>query len=239
MKSLSMMLLASVVGMSLAWGQAPKKEPSNLLPAGASAHQAVGESVPQFQERYPRYQIESGDSFAVNFQFTPEFNQTLTVQPDGFVTLRGLGDIHVEGKTVPELTQTLQRAYSKILNDPVITIVLQEFDKPYFVAGGQVAKPGKYDLRGETTVVQAIEIAGGLLPSSKHSQVVLYRRAQNGMWEAKLLDVKKMLASKDLTEDMYLRPGDMLFVPQNTISKLSRFLPNPGMGMGVYANPKP
>ena len=83
---------------------------------------------------------------------SPEFNQTaVAVQPDGFVTLRGVGDLKVAGQTVPELTQTLHTAYSKILNDPLISVVLKDFEKPYFVADGQVAKPGKYDMHGNVT----------------------------------------------------------------------------------------
>jgi protein involved in polysaccharide export with SLBB domain len=54
--------------------------------------------------------------------------------------------------------------------------VLKDFEKPYFVAGGRVARPGKYDLRGDTTVSQGIALAGGFLDSAKHSQVVLFRR---------------------------------------------------------------
>src|SRR5437899_8999148 len=81
----------------------------------------------QFQERYPRYKIRAGDQFDVTFDLSPEFNQTLTVQPDGFVALRGVGDLHVADETVPELTATLRKAYAKILNDPIISVVLKDF----------------------------------------------------------------------------------------------------------------
>ena len=64
------------------------------------------------------------------------------------MTLKGIGSIFVEGQTVPELTETLKAAYAKTLHDPVITVALKDFDKPYFIAAGQVTKPGKYDLRG-------------------------------------------------------------------------------------------
>ena len=166
----------------------------------------------------------------MNFPITPEFNQTLTVQPDGFVALRDVGDLNVEGQTVPELTETLQKAYKDILHEPVISIVLKEFEKPYFIVGGQVGKPGKYDLRGDTTVVQALEIAGGMNEYAKHSQVYLFRRVSNDWVETTKLDVKKMMHSGDLAEDLHLRPGDMVFVPKNTYSKIQRFIPAPNVG---------
>jgi polysaccharide export outer membrane protein len=111
------------------------------------------------------------------------------------------------------------------LRDPVVTIQLKEFEKPYFIAGGEVGHPGKYDLRGDTTAIQAVAIAGGFTEASKHSRVYLFRRVSNDWVETQKLDMKKMLAAGNLGEDMHLRPGDMLYVPRNTATKIKRFLP--------------
>lgn len=188
-----------------------------------------------FSDRNPRYQLQSGDTFDLNFEFAPEFNQTTSVQPDGFITLRDIGDVHVSGLTVPQLTQTLCAAYGKIMVSPSIAVILKDFEKPYFVAGGQVSHPGKYTLRGETTLAEAIAMAGGFTEKSKHSQVLLFRRVSDQWTEAKVVDVKKMLNAKNLTEDPLLKPGDMFVVPQNRISKIERFLPN--AGVSTYVNP--
>jgi polysaccharide export outer membrane protein len=185
----------------------------------------------KFQARAPRYKLAPGDSFDVNFDLSPEFNQTgVAVQPDGFVTLRGVGDIKVQGMTVSELTQTIRTAYGKILNDPVVSVILKDFEKPYFVADGQIGKPGKYDLRGSVTLTEAIAIAGGFTDSSRHSQVLLFRRVSDQWTEAKIFNLKKMEKSGNLKEDPLLHPGDMLFVPKNTFSKIDRFLPTASMG---------
>jgi polysaccharide export outer membrane protein len=202
--------------------------------------QAVSDTAPaklasptdtQFQSRASRYKIAPGDSFDLNFELSPEFNQSgVAVQPDGFVTLRGIGDIQVKGQTVPELTQTLRTAYGKILNDPIISVSLKDFEKPYFVADGQVGKPGKYDLRGEVTLTQAIAIAGGFTDASRHSQVLLFRRVSDQWMEAKIINVKKMEKAGNLKEDPTLHPGDMLFVPKNTMSKIDKFFPSASMG---------
>ena len=85
--------------------------------------------------------------------------------------------------------------------------------------------PGKYELRSPTGVADAIAIAGGFTDQSKHSQVVLFHKVTEGVVEAHLLNVKAMLASRNLEEDLELRPGDMVFVPQNRISKIRKFLP--------------
>jgi polysaccharide export outer membrane protein len=171
--------------------------------------------------------------FDISFEFTPEFNQTVTVHPDGYITLRGVGDIHVAGLTIPELTEAIRTAYGKILKDPTIAVVLKDFNKPYFTAGGQVQRPGKYELRADTTVLEAIAIAGGFNDSAKHSQVLLFRRVSHDWMEAKVLDAKKMLKDKSLREDLHLEAGDMVFVPQSSISKIRRFVPVPGIGLGL------
>jgi polysaccharide export outer membrane protein len=203
--------------------------------ANGTAHSATvaasADTSPSLRDRNPRYRLRKGDSFDLEFALSPEFNQTIPVQPDGYITLKSVGTIFVEGQTLPELTETIKQAYTKILHDPVVTIALKDFEKPYFIAAGQVGKPGKYDLRSDMTLTEAIAVAGGFTPSSKHSQVVLFRPAANGMMEARLLNIKKMLNSRDLTEDVHLMPGDMLFVPQNQLSKIQKFLPNSSMGM--------
>lgn len=219
-KALALLAIAAA-----ALGQEAAAPPATA-PAGTEA---------QFQDRYPRYKIRAGDQFDVTFDLSPEFNQTVTVQPDGFVALRGVGEVHVADETVPELTLTLKKTYAKILNDPIISVVLKDFEKPYFVADGQVGKPGKYDLRGSTTLVEAIAIAGGFTESSKHSQVLLFRRVNDQWMEAKIVDVKKMQKSGNLKEDPFLHPGDMLFVPKNSISKISKFIPT--YNMGTYFKP--
>lgn len=187
------------------------------------------------QERHPRYVVQAGDSFDISFELSPEFNQSVTVQPDGFVTLRGVGDVYVAGQTVPQVTQTLHTAYEKILHDPMVSILLKDFEKPYFTVDGQVGRPGKYDLRGDTTVTQALAVAGGLTATAKHSQVLLFRHVSDEWTEARVLDVKKMLKSGNLNEDLYLHPGDMVYVPKNTFSKIDRFLPT--ANIGYYLHP--
>jgi polysaccharide export outer membrane protein len=198
----------------------------------ASSGEAGG---PALQRRNPRYQLCENDVLDLDFPFVPEFNQTVTIQPDGYISLRGVGDLHVQGQTVPEATQALRTAYGKILHDPVVTITLTDFNKPYFIVSGQVSRAGKYDLRGDTTVAEAIAIAGGFTEGSKHSQVLLFRHVSKDWVEVKKLNMKQMLHAANLSEDLHLRSGDMVFVPKNALSKIARFIPS--SGLGVYYNP--
>src|SRR5438067_853804 len=63
---------------------------------------------PTLQERYPRYRLRAGDVLDLYFPFTPEFNQTVTVQPDGYISLRALGELRVQDKTTAEVVEVLR-----------------------------------------------------------------------------------------------------------------------------------
>lgn len=224
----------------LVWGQisvAAAQEKVSKAETTESGTAGGGLSPALTGERRPLYRFRNSDVVEVNFTFASEFNQTVTVQPDGFITLKGLErQMYAQGMTVPELRESIRTAYATMLHEPDVSLVLKEFDRPYFIASGEVTRPGKYDLRGDTTVVEAVAIAGGFTGQARHSQVILFRHVSEEMVEARLLNIKDMLNSRDLREDVHLRPGDMLFVPQSTISKIRRFLPTSSMGM--YWNPK-
>src|SRR5207302_10506576 len=105
--------------------KAPASSPS---PQGTRpSADGIGErgQSPQLQHRNRRYQLHSADVLELNFPFTPEFNQTVTVQPHGYITLRGVESIKVDGKTIPELVDLLRTTYAKILHDPVINVELK------------------------------------------------------------------------------------------------------------------
>jgi polysaccharide biosynthesis/export protein len=184
-------------------------------------------------QRHPLYRIRPSDVVEISFTVSPEFNQTLTVQPDGFVSLKDADMVFAQGLTLVEFTTSVRQAYHGYLHDPQVAVALKEFDHPYFIVGGEVGHPGKYELRSDTTVAEAVEVAGGFTSQSKHSQVVLFRKVDDEFTEARLLDVKKMLKGKDLKEDAHLRSGDFVFVPQNAISKIARYLAKPSMSMYV------
>jgi len=186
-------------------------------------------------ERRPLYRLRKSDVIEIDFAFSPEFNQTVAVQPDGFVALREVPQVYAEGKTTPELEEAVRRAYANILHDPEVTIVLKDFDKPYFTAAGEVGRPGKYELRSDTTVTEGVAIAGGFTGKAKHSQVLLFRRVSDDLVESHILNLKTMLRSRTLGEDVHLRPGDLLFVPQNLISKIRQYMP--ASSLSLYGSP--
>ena len=197
---------------------------------------ADGASSPdEMGNRRPLYRLKRSDILEIKFTFAPEFDQMVSVQPDGFITLMGLDELYAQGVTVAELRNAVRQAYADTLHDPEVTITLKDFEKPYFVASGAVGHPGKYELRVDATVTEGVAIAGGFTEQAKHSEVVLFRKISDERTEARVLNIKQMLKSRNLAEDFHLRPGDLLYVPQNKISKIRRYLPS--SSISTYMNP--
>ena len=171
-----------------------------------------------------RYRLQPGDVLEVQFRYSPEFNQTVTVQPDGYITLEIGGDLKVAGFTIEQTRAAILRQARTRLQDPVATIVLKEFQRPYFVVAGEVSQPGKIEMRERVTAIQAIMLAGGMKETARSSQVVVFRKINSDVAEVKLLNLKNIRRTSDLENDLTLQAGDMVFVPRDKISKIERFM---------------
>ena len=189
-----------------------------LLAAAPSAQQ------PEFASRVPRYRIQTSDVLDLQFRFTPEFNQTVTVQPDGFVSLQAAHELKVQDLTVEEAAAAVAARYTGILHEPAVTVLLKDFNKPYFVVGGEVTHPGKFDLRGAITLTDAVAMAGGFTLNAKQDQVLLFRRVSPETAEVKKVSLKQVLGKGNLIEDIRLQPGDGLYVAKSALGKIDRFM---------------
>ena len=171
-----------------------------------------------------RYRLQPGDVLEVQFRYSPEFNQTVTVQPDGYVSLEISGELKVAGMTVEQTRQAILKRAAARLKDPVATVLLKEFQRPYFVVAGEVVQPGKIEMRERVTAIQAIMLAGGMKESAKASQVVIFRKINSDVAEVKLLNLKSIHRTSDLENDLTLQAGDMIYVPRDKITKIERFM---------------
>ena len=217
------------LALLLTWpGRAPAQQ-ARELPVSSRANSAsvsVQDDAEHTEpaERSPRYRICPSDVLVLSFPLSPELNQKAIVQPDGFISLQSAGYLHVAGLTVAGAVKAVKNAYAGTLRDPIVDIDLADFQKPFFTVLGQVGKPGQFDLRYDITVTQAIAVAGGFAPTAK-TQVFLYRALSSQWAEVRELKIKDILNGKNIREDVHLRPGDMIFVPEKAITKFQRYVP--------------
>jgi polysaccharide biosynthesis/export protein len=180
------------------------------------------------------YRLQLSDTVDISFPFSPEYNQTVSIQPDGRLSLKEAAPIQAQGASLEELNERVVVAYRGILKDPTVFVTLKEFQRPSFYASGEIGRPGRYELRAKTTLVQALSEAGGLLNErAKRTQVVVFRSRPDGTYEPTVYDVKALLNSHGPVEDVLIHPGDIINVPQNKFSKVSRFIPTANLGATV------
>lgn len=196
-----------------------------------SAHQS---DEPHLVTR-ARYRIQTGDKVDVVYRYTPELNQTVTVEPDGFINLDPTGAIKVSELTLDQATELITRLASKRLHDPKVTLTLKEFHKPYYVVAGEVKHPGRFDMDQPTTALQALLTAGGMDTAARSSQVIVFRRINADDDEVHVLDLHNVKKRSDLEHDLMLEPGDMLLVPRDRIAKMERIIR--ATNIGLYLNP--
>jgi polysaccharide export outer membrane protein len=191
---------------------------------------------PQLQERHPRYVLQREDVVSLTFPLSPELNQTVTIQPDGYINLQNAGSVYAQGLTAPELVVAVKKAYTGILHDPIVDVDLQDFQKPFFTVSGQVGKPGQYELRADITVAEALAVAGGMTMATAKTQIFLFRRTSQDLFEVKKVNLKDILRGKNVNEDAVLRPGDMIYVPEKFIANFRKYVPYT-VNAGSYLNP--
>src|ERR1700677_2121498 len=226
-------LLAVLFGAAANLGGQNSQTDSNTVnDTKVPIHNDKATSRPELEQRNPRYVIERQDALLLSFPLSPEVNQTVTVQPDGYINLQNGRSVHAQGLSVPELADAIKTSYAGILHNPIVNVDLKDFQKPFFTVTGQVGKPGQYELRADITVAEAIAVAGGLAPSAK-TQIFLFHRTSDQWFEVKKVNLKDLLQGKNVNEDATLKPGDMIFVPEKFITNFKKYVPY-SLNAGTY-----
>ncbi len=200
-----------------------------LIPSVSARAQSVPLTVPA------TYQLQAGDSIGVVYRLTPEYNQTVSVQPDGTVTLQLLGPLKVQGLTVDEARFLIHDAAAKRLRDPEVSVEVKDWEKPHFTVLGEVGLPGRFELRGPLSVEDALAMAGGIKPNGKRTNILLIHRIDNTVGQTQLVDLRALeRKAKPGTELLALQPGDIVVVPITKLAKVERYVRLVNFGVGSY-----
>ena len=187
--------------------------------------QAISAQVsgPETGQAPELYRIQPGDKISLKFFSNPELNElSIVVRPDGFISAQLIDDVKAGGRTVTELKKELERQYNEILLTPMISVSVIDFVQPRIYVGGQINKPGRYDLREAKTVVQAVFLAGGFTRDARRSMVIHARPDGNGDWKIETANVMDILKQKGTARDLMLQDGDYVFVPDSKISQFTK-----------------
>jgi polysaccharide export outer membrane protein len=161
------------------------------------------------------YLIGAGDSLTINIWKEPTLSGSVKVRPDGYVTLPLINEVQVVGLTTAQLRKLLEEKYKEFTTDPFVTIRVEGIASSEVFLVGQVSKSGAFPLNGNETLLQLLTRAGGLALFADRSNVRVVRRDGDKITEY-IVDYDGLIRG-DLKQDILLRPGDRIIVPEATL----------------------
>jgi polysaccharide export outer membrane protein len=171
----------------------------------------------------PRYRLYPGDELEVQTPSAPELTKVVIVQPDGRISLPLLPPMMVADRSVDEAEAIVGRAYSSQLLRPEVIINVKSAPLKVFI-GGEVDKPGVYDMPGDINALQAVVMAGGFKTSAKVSQVVIIRRGPGGRAMMRTADLRRGIKNPGSVDSVPLRRFDVVYVPRSNIAEAGLFV---------------
>jgi polysaccharide export outer membrane protein len=176
--------------------------------AGADDPQAA-ETAPASQ---PEYVIGPADVLQIFVWKEPDLTRDVTVRFDGRVTMPLLGDLLAAGRVPSELAADIEQKLGRFLSSPHVAVGVSQANSSRFYVIGQVGRPGEYPLTGRLTLVQALALAGGLKDFAKTDNILILRH-KDGVETVITASYKKIESSRDISQDIPLRPADTIVVP--------------------------
>lgn len=162
------------------------------------------------------YKIGTFDVLDISVFEVPELTKTVQVADTGTVNLPLVGEVQVAGKTAQEVERDLTaRLGANYLQNPQVTVYVKEYNSQSVTISGAVKKPGVYPIRGKTSLLQAVVMAGDFDAGSDSSVLIL--REKGGKRMAAKFDVSAI--QKGQTEDPTLQAGDQIVAGSSAIKK--------------------
>jgi len=191
-----------------------------IPPAALAAPPFVDIPYATWTDDEPQYRLFPGDDLDVGFPSAPELNKTVTVQPDGRIELPLAPPQMAADRTASELEAELSRVYAQVLLRPDVTVTVRAQPLKVFV-GGEVGKPGVYDMPGDIDALRAIIEAGGFANTSKPSAVVIIRRGRGGRPMMRTVNLDAAFRGGAHMDLVPLRRFDIVYVPRTGLASFS------------------
>jgi polysaccharide export outer membrane protein len=213
----SLMTFALATALLLPWpaaaqtpsnGSVPSRQPIPSTTTSTSSLASARTTAARWTDQ--DYHLGAGDKLRVEIYKQEQLSQSLQIRPDGKITLPLVGDIMAAGRTSLELKDVLTTQFKEYVNNPVVTVIVQDAVAAQVFVIGDVRGPGPQVMNGSLTALQALAKAGGPgeFADKKHIHIL---RMNGSQQESLPFDYKKAL--KGEIGPVYLQPGDTIVVP--------------------------
>jgi len=187
----------------------------NALPAVNTPPSVITEDV--------KYTLGPNDVVAIEVRRHPEFSGQYAVNSEGKIEYKFVGDIVVTGLTKAQLKERLTEILSEFIIEPEIDVTIVAYMSKVFYVVGEVTRPGKFYMRGNTVGVREALIEAGLpTQAAAMRSCRLITPNQTGRKNYVTVNALKLLYEGDLKENLEMKPGDVLYIPSTVIAKIIR-----------------
>ena len=178
-----------------------------------AADNAVNESPPPqaISQAGPEYRMGPEDQIRVSVWENRELTMDLVVRPDGKISMPLIQDVEAEGQTAAELAITIRQKLLAFVKEPVVSVILLQVNAPKYFVMGNVIRPGTFPLRSETSILQALSLAGGFTQFASPRSIKLIRNT-SGKQEVQKVNYYNMIDEGGVG-NYILRSGDTVVVP--------------------------
>jgi polysaccharide export outer membrane protein len=186
-----------------------------LLLTACASHEQAPATVAMGEES-PMYQIGAGDSLTIFVWRNADLTTSVTVRPDGRISVPLINDLYAEGKTPSELSHEIETKLGEYIKDPLVTVIVGGFVGTFpqqVRIVGQATQPKAIPYRANMTVLDVVIQAGGLTQFADGNNTTLVRIEDDKPKEYRVR-LDDLLKDGDITANLPLLPGDILIVPQ-------------------------
>jgi len=197
------------------WAQAPVTKPADgpYIAREAAATSAPPEGTFQNKAHEDSFIIGNDDVLSINVWKEPDISRSIPVRSDGMISLPLVGEVQAAGRTPLQLQQAITSRLRNYIDNPEVTVIVQQINSKKFNILGQVAKPGSYPLTESTTVLDAIALAGGLRDFAKKKSIYILRPNSHGGDSRLAFNYKAVIDGKHPEQNIKLEPRDTIVVP--------------------------
>jgi polysaccharide biosynthesis/export protein len=163
-----------------------------------------------------KYVIGPGDQLNIVVWRNPELSGTIPVRPDGKISSPLIEDMVAQGKNPSELAREMEARLKRYIQDPVVTVVIQQFNGPnteQIRVVGQATKPQALPYRQNMSLLDVMISVGGITDFAAGNRAVLMRASEgNKQYNVRLRD---LLKRGDISANVEMRPGDVIIIPES------------------------
>lgn len=194
-----MMVLAMAVVVSGCSGSGPKYPPAPIAAATPDYNYIVG----------------PGDNLNITVWRNPELSMSVPVRPDGKIATPLVDELVAQGKTSTQIARDVEKAISKFVRDPIVTVIVTSFIGPYseqIRVVGEAAKPQFLPYKQKMTLLDVMIAVGGLTDFADGNSASILRASEGDKQYA--VRIKDLIKRGDMSANVEMKPGDVLIIPQ-------------------------